>query len=244
MKTTWVIFALVLFPGISPALTQLKSGKIRALVLTSTKRSTQIPELPTVAEAGVAGFEVTGWYGLYTPAGTPPKIIGQINTAVKRISVGRDLQKRFAAIGADLTTNTPEEFSAFVRTEIKKWARVVKESGIGRIGIHEIERVAAVAERFEVQHPAQCRPCFDKSEKINARARSVSEYPDLEGLRTRFEIRAHAGDDGVLRRGWKRPEPEDQDACSAPGQLRAGIDLYLSGGEPAGAMREPHAAVS
>jgi tripartite-type tricarboxylate transporter receptor subunit TctC len=118
------------FPGISPALTQMKSGKIRALAVTSTRRSPQIPELPTVAEAGVPGFEVTGWYGLFTPAGTPPKIIGQINAAVKKISAGPDLQKRYAAIGADLTTNTPEEFSAFVKTEIKKWAKVVKESGM------------------------------------------------------------------------------------------------------------------
>ena len=116
------------FPGISPALTQMKSGKIRALAVTSTRRSPQIPELPTVAEAGVPGFEVTGWYGLFTPAGTPPKIIGQINAAVKKIAAGPDLQKRFAAIGADLTTSTPEEFSAFVKSEIKKWAKVVKES--------------------------------------------------------------------------------------------------------------------
>jgi tripartite-type tricarboxylate transporter receptor subunit TctC len=76
------------------------------------------------------GFEVTGWYGFFTPAGTPPKIIGQINAAVKKIAAGHDLQKRFAAIGADLTTNTPEEFAVFVKSELKKWARVVKESGM------------------------------------------------------------------------------------------------------------------
>ena len=118
------------FPGISPALTQMKSGKIRTLAVTSTKRSPQIPELPTVAEAGVPGFEVTGWYGLFAPAGTPPKIIGQINAAVKKISAGSDLQKRFIAIGGDLTTNTPEEFLTFVKSETKKWARVVKESSM------------------------------------------------------------------------------------------------------------------
>ena len=118
------------FSGISPALTQMKTGKIRVLAITSTKRSPQIPELPTMVEAGVAGFDVSGWYGLFTPAGTPPKIIGQINAAVKKIATGRDLQKRFAAIGADLTTSTPEELSAFVKSEISKWAKVVRESGM------------------------------------------------------------------------------------------------------------------
>lgn len=118
------------FSGISPALTQMKSGKIRVLAVTSAKRSRQIPALPTVAEEGVPGFEVAGWYGLFTPVGTPPKIIGQINAAVKNIAAGHDLQKRFTAIGADLTTNTPEEFSAFIKSEIKKWAKVVKESGM------------------------------------------------------------------------------------------------------------------
>ena len=107
----------------------MKSGKIRILAVTSTMRSPQIPELPTVAEAGFPGFEVTGWYGLFMPAGTSPKIIGQVNAAVKKIAAGRDLQKRFTAIGADLPTNSPDEFAAFVKSEIKKWAKVVKESG-------------------------------------------------------------------------------------------------------------------
>ncbi len=118
------------FSGISPALTQMKTGKIRVLAVTSARRSPQIPELPTMAEAGVPSFEVSGWYGLFTPAGTPPKIIAQINVAVKKIAASRDLQKRFAAIGADLTTSTPEELSAFVKSEILKWAKVVKESGM------------------------------------------------------------------------------------------------------------------
>lgn len=118
------------FSGISPALTQMKSGKIRVLAITSTKRSPQIPELPTMVEAGIPGFEVSGWYGLFTPAGTPPKIIGQINAAVKKIATSRDLQKRFTAIGADLATSTPAELSAFVKSEISKWAKVVKESGM------------------------------------------------------------------------------------------------------------------
>ncbi len=118
------------FSGISPALTQMKSGKIRVLAVTSAKRAPQIPELPTMAEAGIPGFEVTGWYGLFMPAGTPPKIIEQINAAVKKIAAGRDLQKRFDAIGIELTTSTPEELSAFVKSEINKWAKVAKESGM------------------------------------------------------------------------------------------------------------------
>ena len=84
------------FPSVSPALTQMKSGKIRVLA----------------------------------PTGVPPKIIGQINAAMKKMSAGLDLQKRFTAIGADLTTTTPVEFSAFVKVEINKWAKVVKESGM------------------------------------------------------------------------------------------------------------------
>lgn len=118
------------FSGISPALAQMKSGKIRVLAITSTKRSPQIPELPTMVEAGIPGFEVSGWYGLFTPAGTPSKVIGQLNAAVKKIAAGHDLQKRFAAIGADLATSTPQELSAFVKSEITKWSKVVKESGM------------------------------------------------------------------------------------------------------------------
>lgn len=118
------------FLGIAPALAQIKMGKVRALAVTSSKRSPQIPDLPTVAESGVPGFDVTGWYGLFMPAGTPPGVIAQMNAAMKKISASPDLRRRFSNLGAELITNSPEQFSAFVKTEIIKWAKVVKDSGI------------------------------------------------------------------------------------------------------------------
>lgn len=120
----------LLFLGIGPTQGQIKMGKVRAIAISSAQRSSLMPDLPTVAESGVPGFDVTGWYGLFVPAATPAKIIEQLNTTVREISTMPEIQKRFSSLGAELNTQSPKQFAAFVRAEIEKWAKVVKDSGI------------------------------------------------------------------------------------------------------------------
>jgi tripartite-type tricarboxylate transporter receptor subunit TctC len=120
----------LLFLGIGPTQAQVKTGRIRALALSSAQRSRLMPDLPTVAESGVAGFDVTGWYGLFVPAGTPVAIVERLNQAVQQTAASVPIQKRFASLGADITSQRPAEFSVFVAAEMRKWAKVVKQSGI------------------------------------------------------------------------------------------------------------------
>jgi len=120
----------LLFLGIGPAQAQIKTRKIRALAISSARRSQLMPDLPAVAESGIPGFDVTGWYGLFVPAGTPTSIIKQLNAVMTRVSAIPDLQKQFSALGAELVATSPEQFSAFVGAEMKKWAKVVKDAGI------------------------------------------------------------------------------------------------------------------
>jgi tripartite-type tricarboxylate transporter receptor subunit TctC len=121
-----VAFAM---PNIPPALPQVRSGKLRALAVTTSKRSTAVPELPTVAEAGVPGYEATAWFGVLAPAATPQPIIARLNAAIVKSLRTPDMQQRIAAEGADVVGNTPEEFAAIIRRDIAKWAKVVKASG-------------------------------------------------------------------------------------------------------------------
>lgn len=120
----------VLFLGIGPTQAQVKSGKLRALAVSSAARSPLMPDLPSMAEAGIPGFDVTGWYGLFLPAGTPAAIVARLNAAQKHAASLPNLRKQFAALGAELLANTPEQFAAFVRAEMVKWAKVVKDAGI------------------------------------------------------------------------------------------------------------------
>lgn len=120
----------LLFLGIGPAQAQSKTGKIRALAVSSARRSPLIPELPTVAEAGVLGFDVTGWYGLFVPIGTPAAVVSRLHDAMTKVSTMPDLRNQFSGLGAELVSNTPEQFAALVGAEMKKWAKVVKDSGM------------------------------------------------------------------------------------------------------------------
>jgi tripartite-type tricarboxylate transporter receptor subunit TctC len=108
---------------------QLKGGKLRALAITGAKRSAMMPDLPTLAEAGVPGYEVTGWYGVFVPAKTPRRIVLRLNAEIARILALPDVRQRLSAEGADLMVSTPDEFAAFIRSEIAKWAKAVKISG-------------------------------------------------------------------------------------------------------------------
>ena len=119
----------LMFPGAPIALPHARAGKLVALATTGTRRTPAAPELPTVAEAGVPGFEVTVWYGVLAPAATPQAVITRLHGELVRIVQLPDIRERWATLGADPLTNTPTEFAAFLKADISKWAKVVRESG-------------------------------------------------------------------------------------------------------------------
>ena len=118
----------LLFATMPTVLPHAKAGKLRALATIGSVRSMAAPELPTIGES-LPGFEVNNWIGLFAPAGTPPEIVRRWNGEVMRIMQAPDIQARLPAEGARFSPNTPEQFAAFVKSEIAKWAPVVKASG-------------------------------------------------------------------------------------------------------------------
>jgi tripartite-type tricarboxylate transporter receptor subunit TctC len=111
-------------------LAAVKSGRLRALGVTSAKRNAQLPDVPTFAEQGVTGYDVTGWYGLCTQARVPPAIITKINTDVNTLLTGSVLKKRLEDQGITLSATTPEAFAAHVKAETEKWTKVVKDANL------------------------------------------------------------------------------------------------------------------
>ncbi len=111
--------------GVSP---HIKSGKLRGLGVTGSKRVAAFPDIPTVAEAGVPGYEVTTWGGIIAPAGVPKNIIARLNAEMQKAAKSRMVNERYAALGADPVASTPEQFAKFIRSETVKWADVVKRS--------------------------------------------------------------------------------------------------------------------
>jgi tripartite-type tricarboxylate transporter receptor subunit TctC len=108
----------------------IKSGKVRPLAVTSLKRSSAMPELPTVAESGVPGFAVTGWYGMLVPAGTPAPVLNTLHEAVVSAVKSKDIKDRLSGDAAEPVGSTPQEFADFLRIEIDKWASVIKKAGV------------------------------------------------------------------------------------------------------------------
>jgi tripartite-type tricarboxylate transporter receptor subunit TctC len=119
----------LMFSTMPPALPHVKDGKLRALAVTSAKRSRAAPGLPTVDEAALPGFEANTWHGVVVPAGTPPDIVGRLNSDIVAILHQPDVVERLSAQGAEPVGSTPEEFAAYIRSETVKWAKVVRESG-------------------------------------------------------------------------------------------------------------------
>lgn len=118
------------FPGVGIAMAHIRSGRLRALGIASLKRSTMMPEVPTLSEAGIPGFEVISWYGLLAPAGTPPDIVQRLGSEVTRSLHEPDAIERLKALGAEAVTTSPAEFGAFLTREIEKWTKVVRSAGI------------------------------------------------------------------------------------------------------------------
>lgn len=118
------------FPGVAIAAAHNRAGRLRALAITSAKRSKLLPDVPTLSEAGLKGFEVASWYGLLAPAATPPEIVQRLNAEVNRSIQDPDAIERLTSLGAEPVQSTPGEFGEFIRTEIAKWAKVIRAAGL------------------------------------------------------------------------------------------------------------------
>ncbi len=112
------------------SLPHVRSGRLRALGVTTATRAPGLPDIPTVAETGLPGYESAAWFGLMTPTGTPRDVIARLNKEVVAILRQPDVKERFAKDGAEVVAGTPEEFDAYIRAEAVKWAKVVKAAGI------------------------------------------------------------------------------------------------------------------
>ncbi len=119
----------ILFSPVTIAIPHTKSGKLRALGVTTAKRSKLVPELPTIGESGLPGYEVTQWYGMQAPTGTPKDVIAKINGEVGKILAMPDIIEKLVLFGAEPAPSTPEFMTAYVKSEVEKWAKVVKASG-------------------------------------------------------------------------------------------------------------------
>ncbi|HUQ25979.1 MAG TPA: tripartite tricarboxylate transporter substrate binding protein [Burkholderiales bacterium] len=112
-----------------PAVAHVKAGRVRALAVTSARRSAALPDVPTVNEQGFSGFDDLTWIGFFVPAGMPQDLVGRLNSEISRVLASPDVQERLAQLGLEWRANTPGEFSGFLRDEAQKWAQAVKDSG-------------------------------------------------------------------------------------------------------------------
>jgi tripartite-type tricarboxylate transporter receptor subunit TctC len=120
----------LVFIGIPAAAPHIKAGKLRALALVAPERSAALPEVPTVAQAGVSNFDVTTWYGVLAPAGTPRAIVTRLNAELVKVVHSPDVRERLAATGTEPLTSTPEEFAAYIQREIAKWGDVIRKAAV------------------------------------------------------------------------------------------------------------------
>jgi tripartite-type tricarboxylate transporter receptor subunit TctC len=119
----------MMFAVLPDAMPYIKSGKLRALAVAGTARSKSLPDVPTVFEAGVPGYEASAWYGFVAPAKTPPDIVRKLNAAINAALAKPEAQERLAALGFEVVASTPQQFTAKIESEIAKWAAVVQASG-------------------------------------------------------------------------------------------------------------------
>ena len=119
----------LMFGNMASAIPHVNSGKIRALAVTSARRSATAPELPTLAESGLSGYDASAWFALFVPARTPAAVVAKLNREVNQMMRQTQMQERLLAIGADPLALTPAELDKYVLAEIIKWGRVIRESG-------------------------------------------------------------------------------------------------------------------
>ena len=120
---------IFMFDNIVTTLPLAKAGKLRALAVTTAKRSRVGEDIPTLAQAGVPGYDANAWFGVFAPAGTPDAVIARLQSEISKIVKIPEIRDRFLALGAEPVGSTPEQFAAFYRAEVLKWAKVVKDSG-------------------------------------------------------------------------------------------------------------------
>jgi tripartite-type tricarboxylate transporter receptor subunit TctC len=120
---------IFMFDNIVTTLPHVRAGRLRALGVTTAARSSAAPDIVTIAEAGVPGYDANAWFGLFAPTGTPPGVIDRLNAEVVKIVKMPDIRERFLSLGAEPVGSTPGEFGAFFRSEVAKWGKVVKQSG-------------------------------------------------------------------------------------------------------------------
>lgn len=119
----------IMFDNMPSAIQHVRSGKLRALGVTTAKRSPELPDVPTIAEAGVPGYEATSWFGMFAPAATPPAIITTLNNAIVKVLAKPEVKKQINDQGAEVYSETPAHFADFIQKESAKWSKVVKDSG-------------------------------------------------------------------------------------------------------------------
>ena len=120
----------VMFDNVPNVIQHVRAGKMKALGVSTAKRSALAPEVPSLNEAGVPGYDLSVWFGVLAPAGTPREIVQRLNTEIVRILQSPEVKERFLKQGVDVQTSTPEQFDAFVRSEVGRWAKVIKDAGI------------------------------------------------------------------------------------------------------------------
>ena len=119
----------IMFDNMPSAIHHVRSGSLVPLAVTTAKRSPELPNVPTIAEAGVPGYEATSWFGMFAPAGTPAPVLAKLNAAIVKVLAQPDVKKKINEQGAEVYSETPEQFAAFIQAESVKWGKVVKESG-------------------------------------------------------------------------------------------------------------------
>ena len=119
----------LMFASAPSAMPHIKTGRLRALAMTGSQQSAAVPGVPTIAESGLPGFETYGWYGVLAPAGTAPPIIARVHGAIIKAMAAPEVMERIVADGSEAVAGTPEQFADYIKRDIPKWAKVIKESG-------------------------------------------------------------------------------------------------------------------
>ncbi|HZO04039.1 MAG TPA: tripartite tricarboxylate transporter substrate-binding protein, partial [Burkholderiales bacterium] len=119
----------LMFATSASVIPYVKAGRLRALAVTTAQRSPSVPELPTVSEAGLAGFEATTWHGVVIPAAAPAPLVQKLNQDINAVLKEKELSERLTGLGAEVLTGSPRDFADYIAREIPKWTKVVRDSG-------------------------------------------------------------------------------------------------------------------